>query len=238
MRITGTDWVDGGITPDEAGIFAGRLRHIGFDYVCVSSGGISPAARPAIGPGYQVPLAGAVKKVSGIAVQAVGMIVDPHQAEAIVADGQAHCVALARGFLDDPLGRHAAALRRCRLPVAVPARTPGTLAGRGADAGSTDAGAPLGLEPMRYDDGSQPVAYLGRPAKGVHDLACDPIPPNQVATGRLGVQRAIIGGDRDDLGRFGAKVLLDKLGGPQLNEGRRDCQSVLGVVLRAVETAP
>jgi hypothetical protein len=72
---------------------------------------------------------------------------------------------------------------------------------------------------MRYDDGSQPVAYLGRPAKGVHDLACDPIPPNQVATGRLGVQRAIIGGDRDDLGRFGAKALFDKLGGPQLNEG-------------------
>jgi 2,4-dienoyl-CoA reductase-like NADH-dependent reductase (Old Yellow Enzyme family) len=78
------------------------LSDIGFDYVCVSSGGISPAARPIIGPGYQVPLAAAVKKASGIAVQAVGMIVDPHQAEAIVADGHADCVALARGFLDDP----------------------------------------------------------------------------------------------------------------------------------------
>ena len=102
MRITGADWVDGGIRPDEAGVFAGELRDIGFDYVCVSSGGISPAARPAIAPGYQVPLAAAVKKASGIAVQAVGMIVDPHQAEAIVADGHADCVALARGFLDDP----------------------------------------------------------------------------------------------------------------------------------------
>jgi NADPH2 dehydrogenase len=102
MRITGTDWVDGGITPDEAGLFAGKLRGIGFDYVCVSSGGISPAARPAIAPGYQVPLAAAVKKASGIVVQAVGMIVDPHQAEAIVADGDADCVALARGFLDNP----------------------------------------------------------------------------------------------------------------------------------------
>jgi 2,4-dienoyl-CoA reductase-like NADH-dependent reductase (Old Yellow Enzyme family) len=71
MRITGTDWVGGGITPDEAGIFAGKLRDIGFDYVCVSSGGISPAARPAIAPGYQVPLAAAVKKASRIAVQAV-----------------------------------------------------------------------------------------------------------------------------------------------------------------------
>ena len=102
MRITGTDWVDGGVDPDEAGIFAAKLRDIGVDYLCVSSGGISPAARPAIAPGYQVPLAAAVKKASGITVQAVGMIVDPHQAEAIVADGQADCIALARGFLDDP----------------------------------------------------------------------------------------------------------------------------------------
>jgi len=102
MRITGTDWVDGGITPDEAGIFAGRLRDIGFDYVCVSSGGISPAARPPGAPGYQVHLAAAVKKTSGIVAQAVGMIADPHQAESIIAEGQADCVALARAFLDDP----------------------------------------------------------------------------------------------------------------------------------------
>ncbi len=93
---------DGGITPDETGIFAAKLHAIGFDYVCISSGGISPAARPAIAPGYQIPLAAAVKKDSGIAVQAVGMIVDPQQAEAIVADGHADCVALARAFLDDP----------------------------------------------------------------------------------------------------------------------------------------
>ncbi|MGE0257758.1 MAG: NADH:flavin oxidoreductase/NADH oxidase [Alphaproteobacteria bacterium] len=102
MRITGTDWVDGGITPDEAGLFASKLNDIGFDYVCVSSGGISPAARPAIAPGYQVPLAAAVKQAGGIAVQAVGMIVDPRQAQAIVAGGHADWVALGRGFLDDP----------------------------------------------------------------------------------------------------------------------------------------
>jgi 2,4-dienoyl-CoA reductase-like NADH-dependent reductase (Old Yellow Enzyme family) len=101
-RITGSDWMDGGITPEEAGVFAGELRVIGFDYVCVSSGGISPQARPAVAPRYQVPFAAAVKKASGIAVQAVGMIVDQHQAEAIVADGHADCVALASGFLDDP----------------------------------------------------------------------------------------------------------------------------------------
>jgi NADPH2 dehydrogenase len=110
MRITGCDWIDGGITPDEAGIFACGLRAIGFDYVCVSFGGISPQARPAVAPGYQVPLATSVKKASGIAVQAVGLIVSPHQAESVIADDQADCVALACGFLDDPRwGWHAAA---------------------------------------------------------------------------------------------------------------------------------
>ena len=102
MRITGSDWLAGGLTPADAGAFANELRQIGFDYVCVSSGGISPQARVAVGPGYQVPFAEAVKQAAPIAVQAVGMIADPHQAEAIVAQGRADCVALARGFLDDP----------------------------------------------------------------------------------------------------------------------------------------
>jgi 2,4-dienoyl-CoA reductase-like NADH-dependent reductase (Old Yellow Enzyme family) len=102
MRITGFDWISNGITAGEAGIFARELREIGFDYVCVSSGGISPQARVKLEPGYQVPFAAAVKHASGIAVQAVGMIVDPLQAAAIVADGSADCVALARAFLDDP----------------------------------------------------------------------------------------------------------------------------------------
>ncbi len=102
MRITGSDWIAGGITPEEAGTFAEELRAIGFDYVCVSSGGISPEARPALAPGYQVPFAATVKQTSGIAVQAVGMILDPHQAEAIVAEGSVDFVALARAFLDDP----------------------------------------------------------------------------------------------------------------------------------------
>ncbi|HEU0154432.1 MAG TPA: NADH:flavin oxidoreductase/NADH oxidase, partial [Stellaceae bacterium] len=102
VRITGSDWIAGAIDPDEAGVFARELREIGFDYVCVSSGGVSPQARPSVTPGYQVPFATAVKKAAGIAVQAVGLIVDPHQAEAIVAEGRADWVALARAFLDDP----------------------------------------------------------------------------------------------------------------------------------------
>jgi NADPH2 dehydrogenase len=104
MRITGSDWNEGGLTSAEATLFAAALKMAGFDYVCVSSGGISPRARPTVGPGYQVPFAETVKRDSKITVQAVGMIADRHQAEAVVAEGRADCVALARTFLDDPAG--------------------------------------------------------------------------------------------------------------------------------------
>jgi 2,4-dienoyl-CoA reductase-like NADH-dependent reductase (Old Yellow Enzyme family) len=103
MRITGSDWIEGGLGPDDAAIFARALAGIGFDYVCVSSGGISPEARIKIAPGYQVPFAERVKRASpGLAVQTVGMIAAPAQAEAIIAEGRADCVALARAFLADP----------------------------------------------------------------------------------------------------------------------------------------
>jgi 2,4-dienoyl-CoA reductase-like NADH-dependent reductase (Old Yellow Enzyme family) len=105
MRITGSDWIDSGLGPDDAAVFAAELEVVGFDYVCVSSGGISPQARVAVAPGYQVPFAKAVKKAGKITVQTVGMIADPRQAETILAEGRADCVALARGFLDDPRWR-------------------------------------------------------------------------------------------------------------------------------------
>jgi 2,4-dienoyl-CoA reductase-like NADH-dependent reductase (Old Yellow Enzyme family) len=101
-RITGSDWLDGGLTPEDAIAYARELKAIGFDYVCVSSGGISPAARIKIEPGYQVAFAEKVRRSVPIAVRAVGMIADPEQAEAIVASGKADMVALARAFLDDP----------------------------------------------------------------------------------------------------------------------------------------
>ena len=119
MRITGFDWIAGGITPEEAGTFARLLREIGFDYVCVSSGGVSPEARPVVSLGYQVPFAASVRKASGISVQAVGMILDPHQAEAVVAGGDADFVALARAFLDNPRWAwHAADALGADLPCA------------------------------------------------------------------------------------------------------------------------
>jgi 2,4-dienoyl-CoA reductase-like NADH-dependent reductase (Old Yellow Enzyme family) len=101
-RITGTDWAEGGLTPDDAAAFAVALKGVGLDYVCVSGGGAVPQVKIPLGPGYQVPLAAKVKAESGLVTRAVGLIVTPEQAEAIVASGQADCVALARALLDDP----------------------------------------------------------------------------------------------------------------------------------------
>ena len=68
----------------------------------MSSGGVVAAAKIALGPNYQVPFAAKVRAEAGLATRAVGLIVEPAQAEAIVSSGQADCVALARGILDDP----------------------------------------------------------------------------------------------------------------------------------------
>ncbi len=101
-RITGSDWADGGLTPDDAVVFAKALKGIGADYACVSSGGNVSTAKIPIAPGYQVPFAAKVKAGSGLVTRAVGLIAAPEQAEAIIAEGQADFVALARAFLDDP----------------------------------------------------------------------------------------------------------------------------------------
>jgi 2,4-dienoyl-CoA reductase-like NADH-dependent reductase (Old Yellow Enzyme family) len=101
-RISGNDWLDGGLGPDDAVAYARELERIGFDYACVSSGGLLSHARINLGPGYQVPFAHRVKQDTKLAVRAVGMIADPAQAEAIVAEGKADMVAMARAFLDNP----------------------------------------------------------------------------------------------------------------------------------------
>ena len=101
-RITASDWAEGGFELDDAVVYAKALAQIGFDYVCVSSGGAVPQQRIKVVPGYQVPFAEQVKQSAPIAVRAVGMLAEPAQAEEIVASGKADMVALARGFLDDP----------------------------------------------------------------------------------------------------------------------------------------
>jgi 2,4-dienoyl-CoA reductase-like NADH-dependent reductase (Old Yellow Enzyme family) len=101
-RISGSDWVDGGLGPDDAVAYARELKRLGYDYVCVSSGALSPLAKMKVEPNYQVPFAEKVRKNVPIAVRAVGMIADPEQAEEIVASGKADMVAMARAFLDNP----------------------------------------------------------------------------------------------------------------------------------------
>jgi 2,4-dienoyl-CoA reductase-like NADH-dependent reductase (Old Yellow Enzyme family) len=101
-RISASDWMEGGLGPDDGVAYARQLKRIGFDYVCVSSGALVPHARIPVSPGYQVPFAQKIKNAVPIAVRAVGMIAGFDQAEEIVASGKADMVALARGFLDDP----------------------------------------------------------------------------------------------------------------------------------------
>ncbi|MBL8671563.1 MAG: NADH:flavin oxidoreductase/NADH oxidase [Alphaproteobacteria bacterium] len=104
MRITGSDWTPGeGLTPEDAVALAKILKDRGCDFVDVTGGGVSMQQKIALGPGYQVPFAAEVKKRTGIPTMAVGMITDPHQAQAIVAEGRADMVALARAMLYDPL---------------------------------------------------------------------------------------------------------------------------------------
>jgi NADPH2 dehydrogenase len=108
-RITGSDWREGGLTPDDAVNIARALKAEGLDFLCVSSGGVAADIRNPTESGFNVPIAARVKREAGIATRAVGLIVSPEQAETVVSQGQADMVALGRGFLDDPhWGWHAA----------------------------------------------------------------------------------------------------------------------------------
>jgi len=111
-RITGKDWLEGGIDEAEAAALAAELRGLGCDYCCVSSGGIiggKSAPRIPTEQGYQVFLAEHVRRQAGIPTRAVGLIVEPHFADQVVRDGKADLIAIARGLLDDPRwGWHAA----------------------------------------------------------------------------------------------------------------------------------
>lgn len=111
VRFNGSDWVDEGIAVTELQAFARALHGIGYDYLHVSTGGnVARANIPGGEPGYQVPFAEAVKAaVPEANVIAVGMIYEPAQAEAIIAQGKADFVAVARAILDDPHWPHHAA---------------------------------------------------------------------------------------------------------------------------------
>ncbi|HEY9348860.1 MAG TPA: oxidoreductase, partial [Inquilinus sp.] len=119
FRISATDWLEeGGWTADDTVRFAADLRAYGIDLLDVSTGGNASGVRIPTGPGYQVPLAREIRQKSGLTTRAVGLIVDPHQAEGIVARGDADQVALARAVLDDPRwGWHAAEVLGAELTL-------------------------------------------------------------------------------------------------------------------------
>ena len=110
VRVSASDWVEGGWDLPQTIEFAKALKTRGVDWIDVSSGGVSPLQKIPLGPGYQVPLAQAVKEATGVTTMAVGLITEARQAEDIVASGKADMVTLARGMLYDPRwGWHAAA---------------------------------------------------------------------------------------------------------------------------------
>ena len=104
VRVSTTDWVEGGWDVEECIVFAKELQKRGCDWIDCSSGGVAPALQKIpVGPGYQVPNAEKVRQaVPGMPVMAVGLITEPKQAEEIIASGKADMVALARAMLYNP----------------------------------------------------------------------------------------------------------------------------------------
>lgn len=102
VRISATDWVDGGWDIEQSIELCRLLRNEGVDLIDVSSGGLSRDQSITLGPGYQVPFAARIRREAAIATGAVGLITEPRQAQAIIANGEADMVLLAREFLRDP----------------------------------------------------------------------------------------------------------------------------------------
>jgi 2,4-dienoyl-CoA reductase-like NADH-dependent reductase (Old Yellow Enzyme family) len=102
VRISATDWIDGGWDIEQSVELARQLKALGVDFVDCSSGGNAASAKIPIGPGYQAPFAERIRRDAGILTGAVGLITEPSQADQIVASGQADAVLLARELLRDP----------------------------------------------------------------------------------------------------------------------------------------
>jgi 2,4-dienoyl-CoA reductase-like NADH-dependent reductase (Old Yellow Enzyme family) len=110
IKVSATDWVEGGWDLAQTIEYAKELKKRGVDWIDASSGGVSPLQKIPLGPGYQVPFAQAIREATGVTTMAVGLITEAKQAEDIVASGKADMVALARAMLYDPRwGWHAAA---------------------------------------------------------------------------------------------------------------------------------
>jgi len=102
VRISATDWVDGGWCEEESVVLARALKSLGCDFIDVSSGALDPRQKIPLGPGYQVPFSARIREQARIKTWTVGMITKAQQAEEIIANGKADMVALARGMMFDP----------------------------------------------------------------------------------------------------------------------------------------
>jgi 2,4-dienoyl-CoA reductase-like NADH-dependent reductase (Old Yellow Enzyme family) len=102
VRISASDWAEGGWTADDSVILARAVKPLGVDLIDCSSGGSVPYAKILAGPGYQVPFAEQVKREADILTAAVGMLTEPAQANEIISGGKADLVLMAREFLRDP----------------------------------------------------------------------------------------------------------------------------------------
>ncbi len=129
MRVSATDWVEGGWDIKQTCEFVRAAKKLGIDFVCASSGGTVSGVTMPVAAGYQVSLAAEIRQATEMTTRAVGLITDADQAEKILQDGSADLIAIARGFLDDPRwGWHAA--DKLGVSVHAPAqyassRTPG-----------------------------------------------------------------------------------------------------------------
>lgn len=102
VRISATDWVDGGWDIEQSVELSRQLKPLGVDFMDCSTGGNAAHAKIPVGPGYQAPFAECIRRDAGILTGAVGLITEPSQAEQIIAGGQADAVLLARELLRDP----------------------------------------------------------------------------------------------------------------------------------------
>jgi 2,4-dienoyl-CoA reductase-like NADH-dependent reductase (Old Yellow Enzyme family) len=110
VRISATDWIDGGWDIEDSVRLAGLLQQHGVDAIDCSTAGLGPSQQIPLGPGYQVPFAERIRRDVGIATAAVGLITEARQAEDILARGHADLIFMAREFLRDPyFPLHAAA---------------------------------------------------------------------------------------------------------------------------------
>lgn len=102
IRVSATDWIEGGWEIEQTIAFVQELKQRGVDWVDVSTGGLSPLQTIPLSPGYQLPFAEAVKSATGVNTIGVGLITNPQQAEEAIASGKADMIALARSILYDP----------------------------------------------------------------------------------------------------------------------------------------